>query len=177
MSDHTKIEWTDATWNPVRGCTKISARLRALLRRDVRRAVPRRAGPPLRAGLRPAARAREARRAASLDDAADGLRQLDERPVPQGRARRVHPARRARDGRRPTGTPIRCSPSARSGMARTASDEAARSRPSLPHIWWGVSVENRKHGLPRIDHLRSRAGRGAVPVGRAAAGGPGPAST
>ena len=24
MSDHTKIEWTDATWNPVRGCTKIS---------------------------------------------------------------------------------------------------------------------------------------------------------
>jgi len=22
------------------------------------------------------------------------------------------------------------------------------------HIWWGVSVENRKHGVPRIDHLR-----------------------
>jgi protein gp37 len=24
----------------------------------------------------------------------------------------------------------------------------------LRHIWWGVSVENRKHGLPRIGHLR-----------------------
>ena len=24
MSDQTSIEWTDATWNPVRGCTKIS---------------------------------------------------------------------------------------------------------------------------------------------------------
>jgi protein gp37 len=24
----------------------------------------------------------------------------------------------------------------------------------LPHIWWGVSVENRKHGVPRIDVLR-----------------------
>jgi protein gp37 len=24
-----------------------------------------------------------------------------------------------------------------------------------PHIWWGVSVENRKHGLPRVAHLRS----------------------
>jgi protein gp37 len=24
----------------------------------------------------------------------------------------------------------------------------------LPHIWWGVSVENRQYGLPRIDHLR-----------------------
>jgi protein gp37 len=25
----------------------------------------------------------------------------------------------------------------------------------LSHIWWGVSVENRKHGLPRIDDLRA----------------------
>jgi protein gp37 len=23
------------------------------------------------------------------------------------------------------------------------------------HIWWGVSVENRKYGLPRIEHLRA----------------------
>src|SRR6202035_4842986 len=25
MASKTKIEWTDVTWNPVRGCTKISA--------------------------------------------------------------------------------------------------------------------------------------------------------
>jgi hypothetical protein len=24
MSDKSKIEWTDATWNPIRGCDKIS---------------------------------------------------------------------------------------------------------------------------------------------------------
>src|SRR6476661_2487691 len=24
MSDNSKIEWTDATWNPVTGCTKVS---------------------------------------------------------------------------------------------------------------------------------------------------------
>jgi protein gp37 len=28
-----------------------------------------------------------------------------------------------------------------------------------PHIWWGVSVENRCHGLPRIEHLRSAPAR------------------
>ena len=26
---------------------------------------------------------------------------------------------------------------------------------SANHIWWGVSVEDRKHGLPRIDHFRA----------------------
>jgi len=26
---------------------------------------------------------------------------------------------------------------------------------SARHIWWGVSVEDRKYGLPRIEHLRS----------------------
>jgi protein gp37 len=26
---------------------------------------------------------------------------------------------------------------------------------SCCHIWWGVSVEDRKYGLPRIEHLRS----------------------
>jgi protein gp37 len=24
----------------------------------------------------------------------------------------------------------------------------------LPHIWWGVSVEDRRFGLPRVEHLR-----------------------
>ena len=27
----------------------------------------------------------------------------------------------------------------------------------LPHVWWGVSVEDRRFGLPRIDHLRQAA--------------------
>jgi protein gp37 len=30
-----------------------------------------------------------------------------------------------------------------------------RTAAKASHIWWGVSVENRKHGLPRIARLRS----------------------
>jgi protein gp37 len=29
----------------------------------------------------------------------------------------------------------------------------------VPHIWWGVSVENRRHGLPRLEHLKSAPAR------------------
>ena len=28
-----------------------------------------------------------------------------------------------------------------------------------PHIWWGVSVENHRHGLPRLEELRRTSAR------------------
>ena len=34
------------------------------------------------------------------------------------------------------------------------SDTDLRSLAQEPHVWWGVSVENRRHGLPRLEHLR-----------------------
>jgi protein gp37 len=38
-----------------------------------------------------------------------------------------------------------------SGRLRFAADQE--------NIWWGVSVEDRKHGLPRVDHLRQAPAR------------------
>ena len=32
-----------------------------------------------------------------------------------------------------------------------------RARPAPANVWIGVSVENRRHGVPRIDHLRTAA--------------------
>ena len=32
MSNQSSIEWTQATWNPVRGCTKYQPWVQALLR-------------------------------------------------------------------------------------------------------------------------------------------------
>src|SRR4051794_10836241 len=40
-------------------------------------------------------------------------------------------------------------------LLRTRLREVAEA----PHIWWGVSVEDRRHGLPRIDHLRAAPAR------------------
>jgi len=39
-----------------------------------------------------------------------------------------------------------------------------------PHIWWGVSVENRRHGLPRIDSSAIGAGSNPVPLRRTITG-------
>ena len=92
MSDNSSIEWTDATWNPIRGCTKISpgcAHCYAETFAERFRGVP---GHPYEQGFDLRTGPREAGRTAPLADAADGLRQLDERPVPQGRARRLHRA-------------------------------------------------------------------------------------
>jgi protein gp37 len=43
----------------------------------------------------------------------------------------------------------------RSARMRDLLKTRLRLAASKPHIWWGVSVENRKYGLPRIAQLRS----------------------
>ena len=40
---------------------------------------------------------------------------------------------------------------------QTLLTSSLREFAELPQIWWGTSVENKKHGLPRIDHLREAA--------------------
>ena len=43
----------------------------------------------------------------------------------------------------------------RSERMRDLLNSKLRFAAHTAHIWWGVSVENRKHGLPRVDHLRA----------------------
>jgi protein gp37 len=42
----------------------------------------------------------------------------------------------------------------RSGRLLALLSGRLRFAAELENIWWGVSVEDRKHGLPRVDHLR-----------------------
>ena len=154
MSEKSKIEWTDATWNPVRGCTKISpgcAHCYAETFAERFRGVP---GHPYEQGfdLRLSPRSWPSRFRWTSPET--DLRQLDERPVPRRTS--------------PTTTSTRCAGVMQRGELAhlPGADQAVRAdaRPACgtgcgsprdePHIWWGVSVENRKHGLPRIEHLR-----------------------
>jgi protein gp37 len=43
----------------------------------------------------------------------------------------------------------------RSGRMQGLLETKLRDAAGLPHIWWGVSVEDRRHGLPRIEALRN----------------------
>src|SRR5260370_4975859 len=40
------------------------------------------------------------------------------------------------------------------GWLRDLLRGSLRFAADLPHVWWGVSVENQRHGLPRIENLR-----------------------
>ena len=153
MSLLSKIEWTDATWNPVRGCTKISpgckhcyAERFAERFRGVKghpfeqgfdlRLVPHKLGEPLRWSE------------------PDDIRQLDERPVSRRRAAHIYRRRWLRRCSWLAGTLIRCSRSAPIACGKCFADHFGRPQ-MIAHIWWGVSVEDRRYGLPRIADLQA----------------------
>ena len=153
MSDHSSIEWTDATWNPVRGCTKISpgctrcyASTFAERFRGVKghpyeqgfdlRLVPEKLADPF---LWPA------RRRVFVNSMSD-LFHVD---VPDEYIERVARVMTAADWH--TYQVLTKRSERMAELLRTKLRFAA----DLPHVWWGASVENRRHGLPRIDHLRA----------------------
>ena len=89
MSDNSKIEWTDATWNPVRGCTKVSPGCVHCYAETFAERFRGVAGHPFEFGfdlrLIP-----EKRGSDPLVEAEEDLRKLDERPLSRGRSGRVY---------------------------------------------------------------------------------------
>lgn len=160
----TKIEWTAGndgsrgmTWNPVRGCTKISpgcVRCYAETFAERFRGVP---GHPYEQGfdlrlvpekLDEPLHWRKPRRifVNSMSD----LFHVD---VPLDYIRRVVEVMRRADWH--TYQVL----TKRSERMRDLLAGPVRDAAELPHVWWGVSVENKAHGLPRIDHLRAAPAR------------------
>jgi protein gp37 len=153
MSDHSSIEWTDATWNPVRGCTKISpgcAHCYAETFAERFRGVP---GHPYEQGfdlrLMPEKLAEPLRWPRPKMVFVNSMSDLFHEDVPDAFIEAVVRVMRLADWH--TYQVLTKRSERMRGMLRTTLRDAAESS----HIWWGVSVENRRHGLPRVEHLRT----------------------
>jgi protein gp37 len=152
MSDNSKIEWTDATWNPVRGCTKISpgcAHCYAETFAERFRGVP---DHPFEFGfdlrLVPEKLADPIRWSKSKKIFVNSMSDLFHEDVPDEYIEKICRVMLAANWHTYQVLTKRAArlASLLQGKLRKAADAS--------HIWWGVSVENRTHGLPRIDMLR-----------------------
>src|SRR5262245_6819758 len=153
MSDKSKIEWTDATWNPVRGCDKISPGCKhcyAATFAERFRGVP---GHPYEQGfdlrLVPEKLAEPLRWTKPKMVFVNSMSDLFHNDVPDEYVEKVGEVMRVANWHT---YQVLTKRSERLGKMLGAK---LRHLAAEPHIWWGVSVENRKHGLARIDHLRA----------------------
>ncbi len=153
MSDNSKIEWTDATWNPVRGCTKISPGCKNCYAETFAerfRGVP---GHPYEQGfdLRvvPDKLAEPLRWATPKTIFVNSMSDLFHEGVSDEYILSV--TRVMQHANWHTYQVL----TKRSERLRDLLNTKLSFAAKLCHIWWGVSIENRQHGLPRLDHLRS----------------------
>jgi len=153
MSNRSAIEWTDATWNPVRGCTKISpgcAHCYAETFAERFRGVP---GHPYEKGfdlrLVPEKLAEPLRWATPRTVFVNSMSDLFHQDVPDDFIESVVRVMRLADWH--TYQVLTKRSERMRDLLRTKLRDAAEE----PYIWWGVSVENPRHGLPRIEHLRT----------------------
>lgn len=152
MSANSKIEWTDATWNPVRGCTKISpgcAHCYAETFAERFRGVP---GHPYEQGfdlrLVPDKLTEPITWSKQRMVFVNSMSDLFHKDVPDAYIELVARVMAAADWH------IYQVLTKRSERLRDMLKTKLAFAATMPHIWWGVSVENRKHGIPRIEHLR-----------------------
>jgi protein gp37 len=152
MSDHSKIEWTDATWNPVRGCTKVSPGCKHCYAETFAerfRGVP---GHPFESGfdlrIVPEKLMEPLKWTSSKRVFVNSMSDLFHPKVPDSYISRIVQVMLAADWH--TYQILTKRPERMQGLLRGSLEAAAEAE----HIWWGVSVENRRHGLPRIDALR-----------------------
>jgi protein gp37 len=153
MSDHSKIEWTEATWNPVRGCTKISPgckhcyaetfaeRFRGVSGHPYEkgfdlRLVPQKLNEPL-LWSRP--------KTVFVNSMSD----LFHDAVPETYIAAVARVMKAASWH--TFQVL----TKRSDRLKQLLANGLLFASELENVWWGVSVEDRKHGLPRVEDLRS----------------------
>ena len=152
MSLNSQIEWTDATWNPVRGCTKISPGCKHCYAETFAERFRGVKGHPYEQGfdlrLVPEKLTEPFLWRSPKLVFVNSMSDLFHESVPESYIRAV----------------CRVMVTAKWHTFQVLTKRSERLKELLTgpvsfaadqgHIWWGVSVEDRKYGLPRVAHLQ-----------------------
>jgi protein gp37 len=157
VSDGSKIEWTDATWNPLRGCTKVSPGCKHCYAETFAerfRGVP---GHPYEQGfdlrLVPEKLAEPLRWKTSRMVFVNSMSDLFHENVPDEYVVAV-----AKVMQRANWHTFQVL-TKRAERLRKLLSTKLKFVAALQHIWWGVSVEDKRFGLTRISHLQKAPAR------------------
>ena len=139
MSTQSSIEWTETTWNPVTGCTKISDGCKHCYAERMATRLQAMGVEKYRERVRPHCSRVRTGRTAQVEKATARVRELDERPVP-----RIHPCRIYRVGvpYHESSVPAYVS----SAHEATGSYPAARPRPDLDTEY----LDGHKHRIQSV---------------------------
>jgi protein gp37 len=152
MSLQSKIEWTEATWNPVRGCQKISPGCKHCYAETFAERFRNVAGHPYEHGfdprLVPEKLVEPLRWRNPKTVFVNSMSDLFQDAVPDDYIEAV--ARTMLEANWHTYQVLTKRADRLQRFLTTKLKKAA----SAAHIWWGVSVEDKKYGIPRIAHLR-----------------------
>ena len=152
MSEHSNIEWTDATWNPVRGCTKISPGCKHCYAETFAERFRGVKGHPYEQGfdlrLVPEKLTEPFSWRSPKLVFVNSMSDLFQPGVPDAYTEAVARVMATADWH--TYQVL----TKRSERLQSLLTGKLRFAAEKENIWWGVSVEDRTYGLPRIDHLR-----------------------
>ncbi len=152
MAKESKIEWTDATWNPVRGCVKISPGCKHCYASTFAERFRGVKGHPYEQGfdlrLVPEKLLEPLTWRTPKFVFVNSMSDLFQDGVPDQYIEAV--ALVMTEARWHTFQVLTKRSARMAALLSTKLKFAA----TQPHIWWGVSVEDKRYGLPRIEHLR-----------------------
>jgi len=153
MALNSHIEWTDATWNPVRGCTKISPGCKHCYAETFAERFRGVKGHPYEQGfdlrLVPEKLAEPFLWRSPKLVFVNSMSDLFHEDVPDEYIEMV--CRVMATAKWHTFQVL----TKRSSRLRDLLRGRLRFAAEQEHIWWGVSVEDRRYGLPRISHLQA----------------------
>ena len=149
MSTESAIEWTERNWNPMTGCTKVSPGCKHCYAETMARRLQAMGAPGYENGFRLALHPQRLQqpllRKKPTTWFVNSMSDLFHSQVPDAFLDAVFNV-------------IQDTPQHTYQILTKRADRLPRyfSGRSCPrNVWLGVSVENRRHGVPRIDHLRA----------------------